>query len=160
MYSHLLIFLLSFLFQDKKEVPYKPFSEFEILIDYKFKQRPGVDRYKVDYSETREDREKNQFQGAPLPYLVVSIKLLKLSEEEVKVKAINNLGHNVFSKKAELDTPVKIDVGFTDDAKDRVTPYEFTITFLSLKKKETSRIHMFIMEDGTFVVNNEKRGKF
>lgn len=160
MQFHLLIFLLLFLPQEKKEAAYKPFSEFEVLIDYKFKQRPGVDRYKVDYFETREDRERNQFHGAPLPYLIVSFKLLKLSEEEVKVRAVNNLGHTVFSKKAELETPVKIDVGFTDDVKDRVTPYEFTITFLSQKKKETSRIHMFILEDGTFVINNEKRGKF
>ena len=51
-------------------------------------------------------------------------------------------------------------MGFTDDVKAHVSPYEISIIFASKEKKEISRIHLLIQEDGTFLVNGEKRGKF
>jgi hypothetical protein len=51
-------------------------------------------------------------------------------------------------------------IGYTDDVKDRVTPHEYILTFLSEDKTPLSRIVIFIDEDGTFAVNGEKRGRF
>jgi hypothetical protein len=55
---------------------------------------------------------------------------------------------------------VQLEVGFTDDVKDRVTPHHYFLTLVSPKKTETSKIEILIEEDGTFFVNGEKRGKF
>ena len=86
--------------------------------------------------------------------------MLKLSAEEVKVRITNNLGIRIATRKVEEGTVVPIEVGFTDDAKDRVSAHQYLLTFLSPKRAETSKIVIEIEKDGTFLVNGQKRGKF
>jgi hypothetical protein len=64
------------------------------------------------------------------------------------------------NRKAMAGMVIKLDIGFIDDVKDRVSPHEFTAFLYSDSKKVTNRIHLVIMEDGTFMVNDEKKGKF
>lgn len=142
------------------EVPFKPKDEFEVLIDYQFKQRPATDPYTVDFTETKEDRTKKQYGGGIRPYLILTIKLVKLSDLEVKVRALNNDGKLILNKKVSADDLLKIDMGFTDDIKDRVGPYEVNVMFYSRDKMETSRIKMLVEENGNFLVNGDIRGKF
>jgi|SRR6478735_6487079 len=141
-------------------VPYKPSAEFEIQVDYQFKQRNSISATTIDFTETVSDLEKKRNSGGVRPYLILNLKLLKLSDQEVKARAGNNLDRSLFSKKVKEGDLLKIDMGFTDDVKDRVGAYEVTVDFLSPNKTETSRIHMFVKEDGTFLVNGEVHGKF
>jgi hypothetical protein len=153
------LYFLSAFFQDS-EVPYKPSNEFEIQIDYQFKQRPFADPNTIDYT-AKKDADKRKLIGTGLrPYLILTLNLVTLSDQEVKVRAINNLGRPLFNKKAKVGDFTKIDMGFTDDVKDRIGAYEITILLSSPQRKETSRIHLFVQPDGTFVVNGEVRGKF
>ena len=147
-------------FFQSADVPYKPSDEFEIQIDYQFKQRPFADPNTVDYTGKKEADKKKAFGSGLRPYLILNLKLIKLSDQEVRVRAVNNLDHPVFNKKAQVGDLLKIDMGFTDDVKDRVGPYEIIILLLSPNKTETSRIHLFVQPNGTFVVNGEVRGKF
>lgn len=153
------LLLLPLFLLPQEEVPYKPAEEIKVELDYKFKQRPSVDNLTVDYGETREQHERRKVSG-PLPYLMVNFTVLSLKEGEVRIRGINNLGNSVITKKAEVGTTFKIDLGYTDDMKDRVSPYEFNIYFLSPEKKNLSRVHLLVLEDGTFLINGEKRGKF
>jgi hypothetical protein len=138
-------------------VPYKLSSEFELMIDYKFQDRPFIDRTKEVYDVSEKGKRAD---SGPLPFLTLKLKLLKLSDEEVKVRIVNSAGNMIINHKANEDMAVSFDVGFIDDVKDRISPHEFTILLYSSSKKVTSRIHLLIMEDGTFMVNNEKKGKF
>ncbi len=153
------ICVLAYFFQGT-QVPYKAKDEFEILIDYQFKNRSAADALTVDYSDTKEDLDKKRYAAGVRPYLILNMKLLKLSSEEVKVRAINTEGRTVYNKKVIVGDMVKFDMGFTDDIKDRVGPYAVTVVFLSKDKRETSRIYLYVHEDGTFLVNDEVRGKF
>lgn len=158
MIKYLLIFLLFI----QEEVPLKPNEEFEIKLDYKFKQRNNsVDaNYKVDFSESKADYDRRTSTNV-LPYLSLNIKMLKLSEEEIRIKgvALPN-GKTLFSKKVVVGEIVKMELGFTDDLKDHVTPHEYNILLLSSDKKEISRIHLMVKDDGTFLINEQVRGKF
>ncbi len=161
----LLFFLLSSLVQN--DVPYKPSEEFKLEMDYNFKQRSSASTSttsssssSVDISETVSEHEKKMRSGGPLPYLIIKLKLLKLGEGEVKVRIMTGNGKLIYNKKADLEALYKIDLGFTDDVKDWVTPHEYNIYLMSAEKKELSRIHLFVQKDGEFFVNNEKRGKF
>ncbi len=154
----ILLVLLSLAWQE--EVPFKPSDEFQLELEYTFKQKPGIDHQVFDFEESASDKAKKQSPGGPLPYLIINFKTIKLNGEEVRVKCVNNLGHLVVSKKVEVGTSFKMDLGYTDDIKDRVTAHEYNIFYLSPKKKELSRVHLFIYEDGTFLVNDEIRGKF
>jgi hypothetical protein len=151
------LLLISFYFF--QELPLKPKEEFEIKLNLEFKNRPAQDLSAVHYDETRREHER-RVSTAMLPYLILNIKTLKLSEDETKIRITNNLTTRIFTRKVEEGTEFPILVGFTDDAKDRVTAHSYVITFISPKKTETSKIEILIEEDGTFLVNGEKRGKF
>lgn len=153
------LYFVTYFFQGTA-VPYKAKDEFEILIDYQFKNRSATDALTVDYSDTKEDLDKKRYAAGVRPYLILNMKLLKLSSEEVKVRAINTEGRTVYNKKVVVGDIVKFDMGFTDDIKDRVGPYAVTVVFLSKDKMETTRIYLYVHEDGTFLVNDEVRGKF
>lgn len=151
------ILLLAFLFT--QEIPVKPKDEFEIKLDYQFKNRPAQDHNAVHFDETKKEHDR-RVSAAPLPFLILNIKMLKLSGEEVKLRVTNNLNPRIAVRKVQEGTVVPLQIGFTDDAKDRVAAHQYTLTLLSPKKTETSKIEIFIEEDGTFLVNGEKRGKF
>jgi len=152
-----LMFFLFFICQE--EIPYKLASEFEVKIDYKFQERPGIDRYKADY-DVGADSKKNRSGTGPLPYLKLELKLLKVASDEVKLRIVNSDGHLILSRKVTPGMLIKLDVGFIDDVKDRISPHEFTASLYADSKKVTSQIKFLIMEDGTFLVNEEKKGKF
>lgn len=149
------------------DVPYKPDEEFKLTLDYSFKQRTtgssstttGNDAT-INLNESNRDYNRRNGTSGPLPYLVINLVLLKINEGEAKVRVINGDGKLVLSKKAETGRIYKIDLGYTDDLKDRVTPHEYNIFIVSADKKELSRIHLFVKENGEFNVNNVMRGKF
>jgi hypothetical protein len=147
------------LFTLQEQLPYKPSSEFEINVDYKFQERPAIDRTKVEYEVATDERNRKAISG-PLPYLKLQLKLVAMRENEQRIRVINSNGDLVFNRKAAPGTVLKFDIGFIDDVKDRINPHEFNIYLLSDNKKKVSWIHLLILEDGTFLINNEVRGKF
>jgi hypothetical protein len=153
----ILAILVAFAFS--QEIPLKPKDEFEIKLDYKFKNRPTQDLSSVRLDETRKEHDR-RVSSVPLPFLILNIRMLKLSQEEVKVRITNNLDNRMVTKKVEAGTIIPLQIGFTDDAKDRVTPHQYFLTLLSPKKDEVCKIEILIEEDGSFLVNGEKRGKF
>jgi hypothetical protein len=156
----LFAWLLLPLWQTDEKVPYKPMEQFKIELEFTFRQRPPVESTQINFNETREEQERRQHPGGPLPYLFLNCKLLKLQDGEVRLRAVTNKDAVVLSKKASLESVYRLDLGYTADMKDRVSPHEFTIYLLSDKRKELSQIHLFVQEDGTWLVNGEKRGKF
>lgn len=156
MKSFALVILVLVFFQD---LPYKPKEEFEIKLDYKFKQRPSNELSSaINLNETRAERDRRT-SNDQLPYLILQVKILKLNNE-TRYRLSNNLIGKAAAKKIEEGDVLYIDLGFTADIKDRITPYEYTLTFLSPEKNETSRILIRVDEDGSFLVNGEKRGRF
>jgi hypothetical protein len=149
--------LITILLQD---ITYKPKEEFEIKLDYQFKQRTlDNPSSAVHLNETRREHERRTSTDQ-LPYLILKIKMLKLAENEVRVRIVNNLEQQVYNKKIDENTVIALDMGFTADIKDRVKPYEYSVMLLSPDKTETSRIFIQVEADGSFLVNGEKRGRF
>jgi hypothetical protein len=151
---YLLLFFLSF----AQTVPFKPKEEFEVKLNYEFRPRPTENTAKIRFEDTRSDREK-QSSSSVLPYLKLNINILAAAGA-VKAKFQNNKNGNLASKKVKDGVILPIDIGYTDDVKDRVAAHHYTVTFLNEDKTEISKIVIFIDKDGTFLVNDEKRGKF
>jgi hypothetical protein len=154
----LFLFIINFLWQTP-EPPLKPDVDFQLRVEYMFKQRPTSNSGNVAVDFESDKLERRTAEG-PLPYLIVYFKVLKLAENEVRVKVVTESGRTVVTRKAREGEEFKLDLGYTDDMKDRVASYLYTIYFLSAEKTDVSRVQMFIGEDGTFLVNGEKRGKF
>ncbi len=158
----LISLVLVFLFGPWQEVkvPSKPNEEFQLTIDYQFKTRSAVSgnsNLNIDYQN---DKILKDGGSGPLPYLKVRFKMLKLGPQEVRVKVLSNALKTELARKVKEGEEFELDMGYTDDMKDRVTPFEYNVLFLSPDKEPISRVQLFIAEDGTFLVNGEKRGKF
>ncbi len=158
MIKYLLLLCLCF---QTGEVPLKADEEFEIKLDYKFKNRNATsdNNFKVDFEETVAERERKN-NNSLLPYLTLNIKPLKLSDQEVRLKAVAEGGKTIITRKIAVGEVIRMDLGFTDDLKDYVNPHEYNLYFLSADKKETNRIHLLVKEDGTFLINEKVKGKF
>ncbi|MFZ1809103.1 MAG: hypothetical protein WAU36_17855 [Cyclobacteriaceae bacterium] len=141
---YLILILLSSLVQD--QVPLKPNDEFTFKLEYEFRTKPGG------------DGKPGGFAAGKLPYAELKVTPTKLSDIEERVRITNNLGHKLYSRKAAINNEMVIDMGFTDDLKDHISVYAFDIVFFS-KKGDTSRITLFVEEDGTVLINGEKQGK-
>jgi hypothetical protein len=155
MINYLILFLLFI----QSEVPYKASSEFELKMDFSIQERSRADPYTLSYDQSKEDRSHKE-KGGSLPFLKIQLKVLAIPNQEVRIRIIDNDKNLVSNKKIEVGTEVTLEWGFTEDIKDKIVTNEFTILFLNADKKPVSRIYMTILEDGTFFVNEEKRGKF
>jgi len=143
---------LFFAFQD---TPYKANEEFELKLNFEFRQRPhDPNAYKFNGDGSSIPQPTGQ-----LPYLKVNLKLLKLSAAETRVRVVNHEQQNILSKKAQEGQLLELDLGFTDDLKGRVSSHEYTALLLDSEKKPVSRIVILFQEDGSYLVNGEKRGK-
>ena len=151
MYFSILYFLL--LFSVQESTPFKPESEYEFKLNYEFRNKAGIDRFKVDWSNTQ------KYSEGTLPFATLTIKLLKLSDEEEKAKIITNNGHRIYSRKVSLDTDIVLEMGFTDDLKDHIDVYEYDVIFFS-RNKDVSRINVYVDLEGNFLINGVKKGKF
>ena len=139
--------------------PFKPSEDFEIKFELSFKQRSQLDNKTFHLAETEKERERRT-NSDPLPYLKLHVKLLKIQPEELKLKIIKDDKNVVMNKKKiEKDLKFTIEVGFTDDVKDKVSGYKHVIQFLSEEKKVISIILIEFDKEGNYMVNGEKRGK-
>ena len=99
--------------------------------------------------------------GRRVRYLtsILNVKVLKPAPEEVRIRVVENGTRIALNKKFDMNTVLILDIGYTDDIKDRVKAYEYTVYYLTADKKPVSKVVIYFDEDGTYFVNNEKRGK-
>ena len=143
---------LMFLMQD--QIPYKANDEFELKLDLQFKKRPASEGSKIDM-----EKRTLPTSGMSAPYLNLNLRVLKEVAQEVRVKVEKNDGQTILSRKFDTSVVIKLDLGFTDDIKDHVSANHYIVTFLTKERSPLSRVEIFFEEDGTYIVNGEKRGK-
>ncbi len=134
--------------------PLKSTDEFQLKLDLQFKKRPHTGNNTVEM-----ERRTLPTSGMDAPYLYIDLLVIKPVLEEVRIKVLNNNGENLLTRKFDSKVKVKLDLGFTDDIKDRATAHQYIITFFRKDKTPSSMIEIFFEEDGTYLVNGEKRGK-
>lgn len=153
----MIVYLLPFLLLwQTTEIPFRAKEDFQVELKYDLKQRPAKDPNKVNLDVSVAERNST----GPLPYLTVNVKILNPKAEEIRFRCENNFGRSVFNKKAEKSLNYEIDMGYIDDLKDRVSAHGYTLYALTENKESINKIEFIVMEDGTFMVNGEKRGKF
>jgi hypothetical protein len=150
-------FLILLLIGVTDEVPFKPKEDFEVKFDLTFKQRDHSEKA-VYVDETRAEKDRRT-SVAPLPYLKLFVKIKRVEPGEIKLKVVRDDKFVILSKKAGQDMEFKLELGFTDDIKDRISGYKHVIQFLSAKKDVVSRIVIEFDKNGNYFVNGEKRGK-
>jgi hypothetical protein len=151
----MLIFILFSLFF-QNQIPTKIAREFEISTKYELKRKP-VTEPKIVF-EVPESREKESGTDM-LPYLIINLRVKKWAAEVDQVRVIDANGKQYLKKKPTDEGLYSWDMGYVDDMKDKITPGKFIVQFLR-EKKPAEQIVVQVEEDGTFLVNGERRGKF
>ena len=152
------ICLLLFFILQEDQTPFKPREEFEIKLDFEFRDRPVGSANSIELSQSQREYERSRAAG-PLPYLYLNVKVLKPSPEEVRIRVVENGTRIALNKKFDMNTVLRLDMGYTDDIKDRVKAYEYTIYYMTADKEPVSKVVIYFDEEGTYFVNSEKRGK-
>lgn len=140
-----------------QDIPYKKEEHFSLRVQLEFKSRPPADAEQVKVLETLAEYQKRTA-TTPLPYLYLYLTFTHLEPMEVRFSVAKG-GKGFMNKKAELNKEVKLDLGFTDDIKDRTADHEYVITLFNEDKKPVSRIVIFFTESGDYLVNGVKRGR-
>lgn len=149
------LFLLS-CFQD--DVPFKPDDEFAIKFAFTFNKRGEVKRDDLVLSQVAPssyDRPDN----SPLPFMEVTLEVLKKPENEVRVRLVRDNDFPVTKKKITEGMKMSVFSGFVDDIKDQVAGYNHVIYFLDKDGTAVSKIVIEFDEEGFYTVNGKKRGK-
>jgi len=139
-----------------QEVPNKPSTEYVLKFDLKFKTESSSNT-KFEINEATGGFRKPR-ENVNLPYLVLHLKILKLSSEEVRIRILKGQ-ESYLNKKIIVDDEVRIDIGFIADIKDKIIPNKYNVFFLNADKEVISQVIIFFDEDGYYFVNGEKRGK-
>jgi hypothetical protein len=148
-----ILFLLGWLFL--QDVPLKPVEQVELKLEYTVQQRQAPPVTQVNL-----DRSKKQPATGLLPHVVVILKFLVLTDTEKRIRIVSNDDDQVLQRKIKSGDLLKLELGFTDDMKDRVTAHQYTLLFLDDSKNPQSKIILEVGEDGLFTVNGVTRGKF
>lgn len=148
---------LFFLVIFQTDVPLKANETFECKLKLSFKQKSYENQPIVDFTETTGEREK-RLSNSPLPYLLINLTFLQLQPEEVRMQVMAN-GESFKRKKIVQGEMEQLDLGFTDDIKDMISPNEYIIYTQTKDRKPVSKITISFNKDGEYFVNGIKRGK-
>ena len=66
-------------------IPYKPFEEFEISLEYEFKKHPVPNATEMLLNEAN-GRHKKVTDSSPLPFIVLNLKVLEACDQEIRLK--------------------------------------------------------------------------
>lgn len=156
MFLSVLLIICFFPLLQSGEVPFLNDENFEYELDYSFKARPAPERDKLDMHSG----EIVLHDLTPLPYVKMTFKLLVRDDDYFRYRVVNDDGILLKSRKIKDDvTVLDIDMGYSDDIKDRVSTHIFQVLLTGKDKTIKSRIKVYFDEDGTMFINEIKRGK-
>jgi hypothetical protein len=142
-----LIFLITLKAQ---EVPFKLKEEYETKIEVVFKAREVRSPNSVNL-------EGEQFSKGLISFLYIHFKIL-VSNGEKRIRIIHGRKDKI--RKIEVNENIDLEMGFIEDLKSKESSGMVTLILLTEKKEPVSKVILSIEEDGTFLVNGVKRGKF
>ena len=144
---------LFFFFQN--DAPLKSTKEFEVSTKYELRKKPTSDDPKIVFETNETKRSSTDL----LPYLSLTLKIKKWASGVTQVRISDTQGKTYLRKKPSTDSSYPFEMGYVDDMKDKVGPSKFIVTFHK-EKQVVEQITIEVEEEGTFLVNGERRGKF
>lgn len=119
---NILIYSVFIVLNTQSEPPFKPSGDFELKIEYIFKERPPTDRQIVILDDESNDRASKSNAGQ-LPYLLIQLKALSVTDQEKRIRVMNTGGGIIYNRKVEAGSIIKLDWGFTEDIKYKIVSH-------------------------------------
>ena len=134
-------------------IAYESKENFEFELDYSFKMKPPPERDKVDLGYS------TSYTAQPLPYLKLKFGFLNLPKHYFRLRVEDNFGVVRRNKRLRAPGIYVLDMGYSDDVKDRVAPHKYTLFFLSKERDKISKIEVEVEENGNLLLNGEFHGR-
>ncbi|MEM1406886.1 MAG: hypothetical protein AAGG59_08940 [Bacteroidota bacterium] len=155
---NILLLLVLFLYRTdanaQEDVPYESKENFGFELDYTFKTRPPPNNEKVYLTENKSVRGSQV-----LPYLKLRFEFSSFDATYFRYKVEDHIGSVIKSRKLKFPDSYVLDMGFSDDVKDRVTSHKYTIYFYNKAKEPISKIAIEVAENGNLLLNDEFHGR-
>jgi hypothetical protein len=142
------LILAVFLFQD---IPFKEKDQFDLKLNMQFKNRPT--------NPLNAFPTQDKTDPTPLPYIILNLTVLKILEDESKVRVVDGTSTTLQTINLTRKANVVLDLGFAADIKDNISPQRYSVNFYSAEKQLMRTILIHFEKDGTYYVNGEKRGR-
>src|SRR5690606_492761 len=141
-----------------QDIPFKPAEEFAIVLEYEFRERPSSEENEVYLSTNSTNR---RIGPSLLPYLTLNMTFHSFPEDRMRMRiTANHPEWRVVNRRVVAGATYPLTLGYIADMVDRVSPYEYTITFLNSGKQAVDKIVIRVDEDGVCYINDEKSGSF
>ncbi len=152
----IVLFIFSGLFagNTQTDIPLRAEEDYELKIDYNFKKKPVPSIQETNYALIQ---ERNNI--SLLPHLTVFVSLKNKTDEEFRIRVVDNKGKINHSGKIK-DVPLELVLGYMVDIKEKVTANRWEVIILTKKKAPINKIVLEITKDGLFYVNEIESGKF
>jgi len=138
-------------------LPHKPADEYALHFAFAFRDRPIAEA--VHARAGQRDLAPVTTSAGPLPYLTLQLDILQLPAGETRLRVATAEEEQWMTRKITPGSKLKIDLGFTDDIKDHVAPFSYTIYFLTSDKTPVNKIDLYFDASGEYYVNGQRRGK-
>ncbi|UII19265.1 hypothetical protein [Fulvivirga ligni] len=131
------------------EIPFRDAESYDVVVDYTFKKRPtsaymlnsGIDDNSV------------------LPYLSININMNILKATDYKVKVEDGKGNQIMCKKLKRPINFTVDMGYTEDILDGITPTTYYVYFQDKLEQSISQLKIEVKEDGSLYFNDKFQQK-
>ena len=132
------------------DVPYLPEDEYSYEVEFFLKRKPTDPKevYRVKNLENRPDM---------LPYIKLHFSFLKFEPTDKRIKVYRQ-GMVFTSKKIKGPLKLSLDMGYSVDMKERVTPSEYTIFIFDDEGEKRARIEIRVEENGELLINDKMSG--
>lgn len=156
MINLILFLLLTF---QQEALPYKPADEFTITLNSELKPKGKLSTASTNtFDQSMMDDMSEQKHTAPVQFISLNLKLVKLPNKEAKLRAENGQKASIFNKKIKEGITCNIPLTFADEL-DPSAPKEYDLIFIDSDKKEINRIHVTLDASKTYMINGEVKGK-
>lgn len=146
------------LFTGLQELPFKPADEFKIALDYEFRERPRLRDNPVYLSVSP---TANHGRATVLPHLTLQMTFYKFPDRKMRMRVTaDHPDWKTTTRRVSAGETYPLTLGYIADMVDRVTAQRYIVTFLDAEKEPVNCIVIRIDDDGSFYINDEKRGSF
>ena len=140
--------------QDWQVIKNRSEEDYELKIDYQFRQRAAPEKDEVNYLQVIPYASDKSL----LPFLSVWVTIKNIKEEEFRMKLIESGGKMVRSVKIS-DKPLEIEFGFKEDFMEDIAPRKYILLVQDKKKNDLNKIVIEVDKEGNFIVNGIINGK-
>lgn len=145
-----ILFVLIAGFTQETQVPFLPDDEFEYEVEFFLKKKTTGEKPVYDVHPERAHAEV-------LPYVKIHFAMSAFRDTDRRIKVLKD-GAPITSKKIKGPMMLTLDMGYTVDMKEGVTPANYSIVIFNDENQPRARVKIEVKPNGELLINEQTSG--